>query len=89
MRSLGWRLLVTGCDGDPLIDRQVELVKLLKEKGLRVVSDFTEGGYHIIEAIEPDKSQPLVLTLKSFMSTTVAGQDAVGPPNGISMQIAA
>ncbi|XP_010025249.2 carboxylesterase 1 [Eucalyptus grandis] len=89
MRSLGWRLLVTGCDGDPLIDRQVELVKLLKEKGLRVVSDFMEGGYHIIEAIEPDKSKPLVLTLKSFMSTTVAGQDAVGPPNGISMQIAA
>ncbi|KAF8044309.1 hypothetical protein BT93_A2333 [Corymbia citriodora subsp. variegata] len=89
MRSLGWRLLVTGCDGDLLIDRQVEMAKLLKEKGLSVVSDFTEGGYHAFEAMEPNKSKPLVLTLKSFMSTTVAGQGAVGPPDGVSTQNAA
>ncbi|KAI6696246.1 hypothetical protein NL676_016365 [Syzygium grande] len=30
MRSLGVRLLLNGCDGDPPIDRQVE--KLLKER---------------------------------------------------------
>ena len=86
MRSLGVRLLVIGCDGDPLIDRQVELVKLLKEKGLRVESNFTEGGYHGIEIMEPDKNEPLVQTLKSFMSTTVTGQDVVGPPDGVSTQ---
>ncbi|KAI6696244.1 hypothetical protein NL676_016363 [Syzygium grande] len=86
MRSLGWRLLVIGCDGDPLIDRQVELVKLLKEKGLKVVSDFTEGGYHAIEIMEPDKNEPLVQALKSFMSTPVTGQGAVGPPDGVSTQ---
>ncbi|XP_030473305.2 carboxylesterase 1-like [Syzygium oleosum] len=67
MRSLGWRILVTGYDGDLLIDRQGELAKLLKEKGLSVVSDFTEGGFHMIDLLEPDKSKPLVQTLKTFM----------------------
>ncbi|KAI6696247.1 hypothetical protein NL676_016366 [Syzygium grande] len=67
MRSLGWRLAVIGCDGDPLIDRQVELVKLLRKKGVRVTSDFAEGGHHGIEITEPEKSKPLVQTLRSFM----------------------
>lgn len=66
MRSQGWRILVTGYDGDLLIDRQGELAKLLKEKGVSVVSDFTEGGFHMIDLLEPDKSKPLVQTLKDF-----------------------
>ncbi|XP_030533144.2 carboxylesterase 1-like [Rhodamnia argentea] len=70
MRSLGWRLLVTGCDGDPLIDRQVELAKMLQEKGAIVVRDFREGGRHGIEVREPDKIKPLVQTVKAFLSTT-------------------
>ncbi|KAF8044310.1 hypothetical protein BT93_A2334 [Corymbia citriodora subsp. variegata] len=73
MRSLGWRLLVIGCDGDPLIDRMVEFAKMLQEKGVSVVTDFTEGGYHGIEVRDPDKSKPLVQTLKAFLSTTVTG----------------
>ncbi|XVF12398.1 hypothetical protein REPUB_Repub08aG0114600 [Reevesia pubescens] len=34
--SVGWRVLVTGCDGDPLIDRQVGLVKLTEKKGAKL-----------------------------------------------------
>ncbi|KAE8665500.1 carboxylesterase 1-like [Hibiscus syriacus] len=34
LASIGWRVLVTGCDGDPLIDRQLRLVKLMEEKGV-------------------------------------------------------
>ncbi|XP_048127659.1 carboxylesterase 1-like [Rhodamnia argentea] len=90
MRSLGCRILITGCDGDPLIDRQVELAKLLKEKGAHVVSDFSEGGggYHGIEFMEPDKIKPLIQTLQSFMSPTGTGQDqdVAGPPDGVSTQ---
>ncbi|KAI6696250.1 hypothetical protein NL676_016369 [Syzygium grande] len=86
MRSLGWRLLVIGCDGDPLIDRQVEFAKMLQEKGVSVAWDFTEGGHHAIEVREPDKRKPLVQTLKSFLSTTLTGQGVVGPPDGISTQ---
>ncbi|KAL3755849.1 hypothetical protein ACJRO7_002835 [Eucalyptus globulus] len=54
MKLLGWRLLVTGCNGDPLIDRQ----------GVSVVSDFAEGGFDGIDLLEPDKSKLLVQTLK-------------------------
>ncbi|KAI6696252.1 hypothetical protein NL676_016371 [Syzygium grande] len=84
IRSLGWRILVTGYDGDLLIDRQGELAKLLKEKGVSVVSDFTEGGFHMIDLLEPDKSKPLVQTLKTFMSTTVTCESVVGTLNRIS-----
>ncbi|XP_030473303.2 carboxylesterase 1-like [Syzygium oleosum] len=86
MRSLGWRLLVIGCDGDPLIDRQVEFAKMLQEKGVSVARDFTEGGHHAIEVREPDERKPLVQTLKSFLSTTVTDQGVVRPPDGISTQ---
>ncbi|KAK3447290.1 carboxylesterase 1 [Eucalyptus grandis] len=71
MRSLGWRLLVAGCDGDPLFDRQVEFAQMMQEKGVSVVRVLTEGGHHAIEVREPDKSKPLLQTLKTFMSTTV------------------
>ncbi|MCI20483.1 carboxylesterase 1-like, partial [Trifolium medium] len=29
-----------GCDGDPLIDRQVEFVEMLRSKGIDVVGYF-------------------------------------------------
>ena len=33
IRELGWWVVVTGCNGDPLIDRQMELVEMLKKSG--------------------------------------------------------
>ena len=33
IRELGWWVVVTGCDGDPLIERQMELVEMLKKNG--------------------------------------------------------
>ncbi|KAK2994273.1 hypothetical protein RJ640_022926 [Escallonia rubra] len=68
IKVLGWRVLVIGCDGDPLIDRQVELVKVLEEKGVNVVSKFTEGGYHGVDIIEPAKAGPLCVVIKEFIS---------------------
>ncbi|KAI4330844.1 hypothetical protein MLD38_029089 [Melastoma candidum] len=44
--SLGWRVLVTGGSGDPLIDRQVKLAKVMEEKGASVVGQFFYGHHH-------------------------------------------
>ncbi|PKI31428.1 hypothetical protein CRG98_048183 [Punica granatum] len=49
IRALGWRYLVTGCRGDPLVDRQVEAARLLEKKGLTVESHFDDGGFHGVE----------------------------------------
>ena len=65
--SEGWRILVTGYEGDPLIDRQRELVKLLREKGVMVVEDFREGGYHGTEFYDHSFALALYPVLKSFI----------------------
>lgn len=65
--SVGWRVLVTGCDGDPLIDRQIGLVKLMEEKGVKVVSKFGAGGHHGVDFMKPAKAQALFLVIKEFI----------------------
>ncbi|XVF50734.1 hypothetical protein PTKIN_Ptkin04bG0126700 [Pterospermum kingtungense] len=40
IKSLGWKVFVNGCEGDPLNDRQVEIVKLMEGKGVQVVGNF-------------------------------------------------
>ncbi|RVX08219.1 putative carboxylesterase 120 [Vitis vinifera] len=37
---LGWKVLVTGCDGDLLLDRQKEWVEMAKKKGVAVDSSL-------------------------------------------------
>ncbi|KAL5538540.1 hypothetical protein UlMin_045549 [Ulmus minor] len=66
---LGWRVFVGGSEGDPLVDRQKEFVKLLEEKGVEVVSCFTEGGFHGVEFFEPLKAKRLYVAITSFMSS--------------------
>ncbi|RDX82788.1 Carboxylesterase 1, partial [Mucuna pruriens] len=60
MRELGWRVLVSGNGGDPLVDREKELAQLMEEKGLHVVKDFEEEGFHGIELVDPSKSIKLI-----------------------------
>lgn len=65
---MGWRVLVTGFYGDPLIDRQIEFVKMLERKGARAVAQFGEGGYHGYELMEPANADPLFLLIKDFIN---------------------
>ncbi|KAK7283685.1 hypothetical protein RIF29_13385 [Crotalaria pallida] len=65
---LKWWLLVTGCGGDPLVDRQMELVRLMEKNGVRVVGHFTQGDYHGVQDSEPLKAKELYVVIKSFMS---------------------
>ncbi|OIT21664.1 putative carboxylesterase 120 [Nicotiana attenuata] len=67
VKTQGWKFLVIGCDGDPLIDRQIELSKILKEKGVQVVDIFSEGGFHGCEFFDPKKLKELTVVIKEFM----------------------
>ncbi|KAF3951646.1 hypothetical protein CMV_022726 [Castanea mollissima] len=67
IRELGWWVLVTGCDGDPLIDRQMELVEMLKKKGVKVEAQFNEGDYHGVELMDATKANALFVFLRHFL----------------------
>ncbi|XP_054781638.1 probable carboxylesterase 120 [Prosopis cineraria] len=49
---LGWEVILAACDRDPMIDRQVEVVKILRSRGVKVVDHVGEGnhGMDLIEA---------------------------------------
>ncbi|RZB92118.1 Carboxylesterase 1 [Glycine soja] len=68
MKELGWRVLVSGNDGDPVIDREKDLVVLLEEKGVDVVSDFDIDGCHGVEYADESKANQLILVVKRFVS---------------------
>lgn len=63
----GWKILIIGCDGDPLIDRQIEVSNVLKEKGVKVVDCFSEGGFHGCEFLDDIKLKNMTLVVKEFV----------------------
>lgn len=69
VRSEGWKVLVTGYEGDPLIDRQIEVAKMLREKGVDVVEDFREGGSHGIEFYDDSYADTFYHVLNNFLLT--------------------
>ncbi|KAK8711225.1 hypothetical protein V6N13_146514 [Hibiscus sabdariffa] len=62
------RCLVTGHGGDPLIDKQRELVEMLEARGVDVVAEFAEGGCHGIEIFDPLKAKALLQSIKEFVN---------------------
>ncbi|XP_028113439.1 carboxylesterase 1-like [Camellia sinensis] len=69
IRLAGWQVLVTGCNDDPLIDRQMEFANMLKEKGLRTVTHFGEG-HHGIELFVESKAKDLFVILQNFITSS-------------------
>jgi acetyl esterase/lipase len=67
IRALGWKVLVSGNGGDPLVDREKELAQLMEEKGVHVVKDFEDDGSHGIEMSDPLKAKKLIELIKSFI----------------------
>ena len=47
MSSLDWKVMVIGGVGDALVDRQIELLKLLEQKGMKVVGHFDDSGHRM------------------------------------------
>lgn len=63
---LRWRVFVAACYGDPGIDRAVELVKMMRNKGIKVV-DYVVEGDHGFELMDLSKSDNLFAVISDFM----------------------
>lgn len=68
IRDLGWKVLVSGNGGDPVVDRGKELAQMMEEKGVHVVKDFDEDGCHAIEYYDPLKAKKLIELIKGFIA---------------------
>ena len=67
IRLLGWKVLVTGCDGDHLFDHQVKLAKLLEEHGVHVVGHFGVGGCHGVDFHDSSRGKAFLEQVKNFI----------------------
>lgn len=69
--------LVRGYGGDPLVDRQKELVKLLKRSGVKVVERFDEDGFHAVDLFKPVKEARKLAEIREFVCKVIAGGEGV------------
>ncbi|XP_004309244.1 PREDICTED: carboxylesterase 1-like [Fragaria vesca subsp. vesca] len=66
MRAVDCRVLVLGCYGDPMIDRQMGLARMVEEKGVQTATHFGDGC-HGLEITDPSKAPGLFAVLKNFI----------------------
>lgn len=64
------RIQVSGHEGDPLVDRQKEFVKMLEARGGQVWPVFGEG-YHACELFDASKAEALYNVLQQFVNHDV------------------
>lgn len=69
IREMGWRVMVSGNEEDPLIGRGREVVRMMKEKGVKVVSDFVKQGTHGVEFVDHSVALRLIRLVKNFISS--------------------
>ncbi|KAG8381417.1 hypothetical protein BUALT_Bualt06G0119900 [Buddleja alternifolia] len=67
MKGQRWKVMVIGGDKDPLLDREIEFMKMLKEQGVDVVGHFSEGGTHGFEFFDVSKAKILYGLVKNFI----------------------
>ncbi|XP_038695396.1 probable carboxylesterase 120 [Tripterygium wilfordii] len=72
IKLLGWKVLLSTCDGDWAVDRQIQLANMMEEKGIRVERRIVIGDYHGDEATELPKQQKLIIALKDFIFSSIA-----------------
>ncbi|CAL0303011.1 unnamed protein product [Lupinus luteus] len=67
IKELGIWVLVSGNGGDILVDCAKDLVQLMVENGVNVVSDFQEEGHHEVEYDDPLEAKRLIGLVKSLI----------------------
>ncbi|XP_054781081.1 carboxylesterase 1-like [Prosopis cineraria] len=69
IREMGWKVMVSGNRGDPLVERGREMARLMERKGVKVVTDFEEGC-HGVEFYDDSIASKLIGVLKQFISSS-------------------
>ncbi|KAL6008114.1 hypothetical protein ACLOJK_033620 [Asimina triloba] len=59
---------------DPLVDRQLAVMKMVEEKGVKVVGKLDEEGFHGIQFFEKEKNDVLIMEVKDFVSSVIIHQ---------------
>ncbi|XP_038696538.1 probable carboxylesterase 120 [Tripterygium wilfordii] len=72
IKSFGWKVLLSTCDGDVAFDRQIEVANMMEEKGIKVERRIIIGDYHGDEALDLPKQQKLIIALKDFVFSSIA-----------------
>ncbi|KAL1543463.1 putative carboxylesterase 9 [Salvia divinorum] len=66
VKNIG-RCLVIGFGGDPLIDRQQDLVKMLAEEGVAVEARFDRAGFHGVDMVDSKRATTILNFIKTFV----------------------
>ncbi|XP_009630578.1 probable carboxylesterase 8 [Nicotiana tomentosiformis] len=64
------RCLIRGYEGDPLVDRGKQLANMLESRGVHVVREFLEIGYHVVELFDSQIARALYDLIKNFSTAT-------------------
>lgn len=68
---LRWKVMMIGGELDPVIDRQRDIAKLMKKKGVEVVEHFNGGDVHGAEIGYPSKRKTLFVSIGKFISSSL------------------
>lgn len=69
--GLRWKVMVVGGEEDPMVDRQRDVAKLMRRKGVEVVEVFNDGDFHGAEIGDPSKRKPLFVSIGKIISSVV------------------
>ncbi|CAA7393215.1 unnamed protein product [Spirodela intermedia] len=72
------RCLVRGFLGDPLIDRQRDLVAILAEQAEGTVALLDREGFHCVDIFDPGQSDTFLADVKQFIFSSPSSPSAAG-----------
>ncbi|KAF6158881.1 hypothetical protein GIB67_012298 [Kingdonia uniflora] len=61
------KVLISGIEGDPFLDRQMELVAMLIRNGVQITAYFDDIGFHCVDYLDPKHHLRMITYLREFM----------------------